>query len=163
MLGLVPKDRPFRALFMDDDAARHRRIQEIATQFPNVELVRVWTVDEFEATIRASLTPSARYDAVLLDHDLMAEDGWTWKQDGHGKWRSRQYVMQSRQGMEAVEVLEQLVRARAKHLPRFAVVHSWNSTKAPIMTRRLNAAGFQAVYVPFPHYPSHAYWGRDDD
>lgn len=148
----------FRVLFMDDDEVRHRRIQEIAAQFLDVDLVRTWSVDEFEEAIRGSLSRSRRFDAVLLDHDLYTPLGYVERTSKYGgKHWVREHEAHRRQGMEAVEVMEELARAGAKYRPTYAIVHSWNTGKAPVMTRRLNHAGYRAAYVPFPTYPQGAF------
>ncbi len=121
-----------QVLFLDDD---HKRIDAIRARLASgrCDLTVVETADECIARLRA-----ARYDLVMLDHDLGGET----------------FCDSSREdcGMEVVRWLRNNGREHG-----FFIVHTMNAVAAAGMYLELTAMGYRVEQAPFgsPDFYSH--------
>lgn len=112
-----------RLLFLDDERARHRHVQE-ATKGSDAQVTCVWDPEEAIKEIERG-----EFDLIMLDHDLGA----------------------SRKGKEVsgVHVCQRIVELHPRNAGALFVIHSLNPPGAANMVRCLSRAGFRASHVPY--------------
>lgn len=111
-------------LFLDDDPERHRLFRERAKQrLKNVRLLQVYDPDK-AVSIIAREGPSL--EAVYLDRDLGLP-------------------------ITGEDVVLEMTRLPIDRRPKKVIVHSLNESRAPVMVKMLERAGYEVEQVPFEY------------
>ena len=138
-LGGDSARRSLSVFLLDDDESRHRWF---AGRFKKDHLdVAV------EPARAVGLLDENSYDVIFLDHDLLPE-------------HYHSETLEDKQ--TGFEVAEWLAANPSKQSTSFIIVHTRNADGAWKMVRRLQEAGRQAEYVPFPILSPKLkkYWNR---
>lgn len=124
-----------RILTLDDMETRALTFRQ---WFAGHEHVHVYTSQD---AIRELGGPA--FDLIMLDHDLADEHYERMGMSTYGPGT----------GMDVVDFLVRQARAGATNLPRKAIIHSYNSARAPLMRSILKDLGIIAYNVPFGKNP----------
>lgn len=128
-----------KILFLDDSQLRHDAFHRNRLGH---DVTHVYTALE---AINA-LEMKGIFDLVSLDHDL-AEEHYLMMSEGLSEDR-REAEAECLCGT-GMDVVDHLTKMPTSRRPLVVVVHSWNTSRAEEMVRRLHEAGISATWTQF--------------
>lgn len=135
-----------RILTLDDMEVR---AEQFRRWFAGHEHIHAYTAREAIEALRVS--PS--FDLIMLDHDLAEEHYLTLSGGLHETRQPGMPEYSPGTGMDVVDYLVLMARDGAANLPKRAIIHSFNSARAPLMRSILKDLGIISYRVPFGNNP----------